>query len=220
MGIMGRGNWNDIWIDKDPNDPYKGWGWVDVKTEDIQKYGISCEYPDSYYRLAKTLTHEQRRTVPNSGKISSRGKAGGKRFTLNINGDVVEIRAQKSLSIHAISTWVKSWASPDAKLITPGNRTHSLDGKKLANQAHFVYFILNEDSNAIKIGRAKDLVKRMNTLQTSSPAKLKLVKSLQVEGSKEAHELEGSLHRKFDEFRLAGEWFRAEAALWDYINQL
>jgi hypothetical protein len=60
----------------------------------------------------------------------------------------------------------------------------------------------------------------MNTLQTSSPAKLKLVKSLQVEGSKEAHELEGSLHRKFDEFRLAGEWFRAEAALWDYINQL
>ena len=182
-------------IDKDPDDPYKGWGWVDVKTEDIQKYGISCKYPDSYYRLAKTLTHEQRRTVPNSGNMPSRGKAGGKRFTLNINGDVVEIRAQKSLSIHAISTWVKSWASPDAKLITPGNRTHSLDGKKLANQAHFVYFILNEDSNAIKIGRAKDLVKRMNTLQTSSPAKLKLVKSLQVEGSKEAHELEGSLHR-------------------------
>ena len=90
----------------------------------------------------------------------------------------------------------------------------------MAHQAHFIYFILNEDSNAIKIGRAKDLAKRMNALQTSSPAKLKLIKSVQVEGGKEAHELEQSLHKKFSEIRLAGEWFKAEANLLEYISQL
>jgi len=210
---MGRGSWWPTWIYRDPNDPYKGLGWVELKSEDLVRFHIRCGTPASYLELYKTESHK----LPN---IPPRGKAGGKKLTLNINGDLVEIRAQKSLSIRSISTWIKSWADPDAKLITPGNRTLSLDGEKLANQAYFIYFILNEDSNAIKIGRAKDLTKRMNTLQTSSPAKLKLIKSLQVEGSKEAHELEQSLHKRFDEIRLAGEWFRAEVVLWEYIDQL
>ena len=60
----------------------------------------------------------------------------------------------------------------------------------------------------------------MNALQTSSPVKLRLIKSVQVEGVKEAHELEQLLHRQFNEIRLAGEWFKAEANLLEYINQL
>jgi predicted GIY-YIG superfamily endonuclease len=91
---------------------------------------------------------------------------------------------------------------------------------KLAHQAHFVYFILNEDSNAIKIGIAKNLARRMMSLQTSSPAKLKLIKSIQVTVGKEALELEQSLHNKFREIRLAGEWFKAETYLLEYISQL
>ncbi len=130
------------------------------------------------------------------------------------------IRAQKSLSIQAVCAWLKTWASPNAKLVTPGSRTHSLNGDKLAHQAHFVYFILNQDSNAIKIGKAKDLVKRMKSLQTSSPVKLKLIESVQVEGGEEAQQLEQSLHQQFREIRLAGEWFKAEARLLEYIDQL
>jgi predicted GIY-YIG superfamily endonuclease len=139
---------------------------------------------------------------------------------LNIDGELITIRAQKSLTIQAVCTWLKTWVSPNAKIVTPGNRTHSLDGEKLAHQAHFVYFILNEDSNAIKIGRAKNLARRMMSLQTSSPAKLKLIKSVQVEGAKEAQELERALHQQFSEIRLAGEWFKAEANLLEYISQL
>jgi predicted GIY-YIG superfamily endonuclease len=111
-------------------------------------------------------------------------------------------------------------AGPNAKLVTPGNRTHSIDGEKLAHQSYFVCFIKNEDSNAIKIGLAKDLTKRMKALQTSSPAKLKLIQSVQVESAEEAHKLERSLHKQFREIRLAGEWFKADENLLDYINQL
>lgn len=60
----------------------------------------------------------------------------------------------------------------------------------------------------------------MKALQTSSPALLRLIKSVQVEGTKEAHELEQSLHKQFSEIRLAGEWFKAEISLLDYISQL
>lgn len=210
--------WHTIYVDRDPNDPYKGWGWVRVTTEDSERFGIPTGYPDTYTRFCRSTS--DRLKLPNNGNLPSRGTAGAKKFTLNLDGEIVTIRAQKSLTIQAICTWIKTWASPNAKLVTPGNRTHSLDGDKLAHQAHFIYFILNEDSNAIKIGRAKDLAKRMNALQTSSPVKLRLIKSVQVEGVKEAHELEQLLHRQFNEIRLAGEWFKAEANLLEYINQL
>jgi predicted GIY-YIG superfamily endonuclease len=209
---------NTIYIDRDPNDPYKGWGWVEVTIEDSKRFGIPTGDPDTYTKFCRSPS--ERFKLPNNGNLPSRGKAGAKKFTLNLNGELVTIRTQKSLTIQAVCTWIKTWASPDARLLTPGNRTHSLDGDKLAHQAHFVYFILNEDSNAIKIGRTKDLAKRMNALQTSSPAKLKLIKSVQVEGGKEAHELEQSLHKKFSEIRLAGEWFKAEASLLEYISQM
>lgn len=66
--------------------------------------------------------------------------------------------------------WVKTWANLDAKIITPGNRTISLEGEPIAKGNAFVYFVLNADSNAIKIGKAKDLEKRLKSLQTVSPA--------------------------------------------------
>ncbi|MBD1871821.1 GIY-YIG nuclease family protein [Cyanobacteria bacterium FACHB-471] len=215
---MGRSYWHTIYVDRDPNDPFKGWGWVEVTREDSKRFSIPTGYPDTYTKFCRSPSEQSK--LPNNGNLPSRGKAGAKKFTLNLDGELITIRAQKSLTIQAICTWIKTWASPTAKLVTPGNRTHSLEGEKLAHQAHFIYFILNEDSNAIKIGRAKNLAKRMNALQTSSPAKLRLIKSVQVEGSKEAHELEQSLHKQFNEIRLSGEWFKAEANLLEYINQL
>lgn len=229
---MGRWIGNVIYIDRNPNNPDEGWGWVEVATEDMKRFGIPNKHPATR-RVIKTkeitvtryedsvpYTETYTNTYEDFIHPPSRGKAGAKKFTLNIDGQLVTIRAQKSLTIQAICTWIKTWAGSNTKLVTPGNRTHSLDGEKLAHQAHFIYFILNEDSNAIKIGRAKDLAKRMNALQTSSPAKLRLIKAVQVEGGREAHELEQSLHKKFSEIRLAGEWFKAEANLLEYISQL
>jgi predicted GIY-YIG superfamily endonuclease len=228
---MGRFG-NVIYIDRNPNNPDEGWGWVEVTTEDMRRFSIPNKHPASRWvtKTQEVTVTRYKDSVPYQEtytntytkylNVPSRGKAGTKKFTLNIDGELVTIRAQKSLTILALCAWIKIWASPETKIITPGNRTISLDGAKLSHQAHFVYFILNEDSNAIKIGRAKDLAKRMKSLQTSSPAKLKLIKSVQVEGGEEAQELEQSLHKKFSEIRLAGEWFKAEVNLLEYICQL
>ncbi|MGC1392933.1 MAG: GIY-YIG nuclease family protein [Coleofasciculaceae cyanobacterium] len=212
---MGRSYWDTIYIDREPNDPYKGWGWVQVTIEDRDRFGIPTKYPDTYTNRRLYDIFQ----FPNSGNLPSRGRAGTKKFTLSIEGELITIRAQKSLTIQAVCTWIKTWASSNARIITPGNKTISLEGIKLAHKAHFVYFIFNEDSNAIKIGRSQNLQRRLMSLQTSSPAKLKLIKSVQVEGDKEAQKLEQSLHNKFREIRLAGEWFKAETHLLEYISQ-
>lgn len=229
---MGRRNGNIIYIDRNPHNPDEGWGWVEVTTDDMKRFGISNKHP-VMRKVTKTqdiTVTRYKDSIPYSETYTntyedfvhppSRGKAGGKKFTLNINGDLVIIKAQKSLTIQAVCAWIKTWADPETKIVTPGNRTLSLDGGKLAHQAHFVYFILNQDSNAIKIGRAKDLEKRMKALQTSSPAKLKLIKFIQVEGSEKAQELEQLLHQQFGGIRLAGEWFKAEENLLEYISSL
>ena len=229
---MGRWLGSVVYIDRNPNNPDEGWGWVEVTPEDMKRFGISNKHPTPR-RVTKTkeiTTTRYKDSIPYTETYintyeafvhpPSRGKAGAKKFTLNVDGELITIRAQKSLTIKAICAWIKTWASPNTKIVTPGNRTLSLDGERLARQAHFVYFILNKDSNAIKIGRAKDLEKRIKTLQTSSPAELQLIKSVQVEEGKEAHELEQSLHKQFSEIRLSGEWFKAEANLLEYISQL
>jgi predicted GIY-YIG superfamily endonuclease len=229
---MGRWIGNVIYIDRNPNNPDEGWGWVEVTTDAMERFGISNKHPAmrsvtktkeisvTRYKDSIPYTETSIDTYEDFVRPPSRGKAGAKKLTLNLDGEIVSIRVQKSLTIQAICAWLKTWASPNAKLVTAGNRIHSLDGEKLAHQAHFIYFILNQDSNAIKIGRTKDLAKRMKALQTSNPATLKLIKSVQVEGEKAAQDLEQSLHKQFSEMRLAGEWFKAEANLLRYISQL
>ena len=216
---MARWMGDIIYVDKDPTDPYKGWGWVEATLEDCEKFGIPRGYPLSYENRCSGDGFG-RFKYPNNGNLPSRGKSGTKKFILNIDGELVEIRAQKSLTNQAIFAWIKSWASPTVRIVTPGKRTHSIEGAKLAHQAYFVYFILNEDSNAIKIGLAKDPTKRLKSLQTSSPAKLAIIKTMQVDGLKAAQELEQSLHKQFGEIRLTGEWFKAGATLLEYIGQL
>jgi T5orf172 domain len=216
-----------IYIERSPGDPDQGWGWVDVDREDLERFAIAVTYPQSRTITKRKFSYDSETDSVKAYddpdhrvRPPARGQTGGKKFTLNIKGELVTIKAHKSLTIQAICAWVKTWADPNTKIVTAGNRTHSLDGDKLAHQAHFVYFILNEDSNAIKIGRAKDLAKRMKALQTSSPAQLKLIKSVQVESGEAAQALEQSLHRQFGEIRLAGEWFKAEAHLLEYISQV
>jgi predicted GIY-YIG superfamily endonuclease len=214
-----------FFIDKNLDDPAQGWGWVEVDLEYVQRFEIKTEHPQS-----RTVTKRKLQYDSKSDSVveyydhyhtvhpPSRGKAGGKKYTLNINGELLTIKAQKSLRNDAVCSWIKTWAPEGTKIITPGNRAFSFDGEKLSHQAHFVYFIQNEDSNAIKIGRARDLSKRMKALQTSSPAQLKLVVAIQVNDSKEAEDLEKSLHRQFWKIRISGEWFRAEPELLEYIQ--
>ena len=56
-----------------------------------------------------------------------------------------------------------------------------------------------------KIGRTRNLPKRLNDLQASSPAPLKVLCILQTVCMQK---LEQQLHRKYKHKRIHGEWFR------------
>lgn len=219
LETMAKVYWSRIYVDKDPDDIYKGWGWLEVKVDDIKRLNIPTTYPISYQEKLKKFSFDEIQKIPGQGNLP-RGNGTRKKFGINIVGDIITIRVQKALTSRAICAWVKAWAPSSTTVITPGNRELSLDGKKLTHEIHFIYFILNQDSNAIKIGHAKNIDRRMKSLQTSSPAKLELLKLIPVQGRMEAKKLELSLHQKFSDIRLTGEWFKAEPILVQYINHL
>ncbi|NJM99431.1 MAG: GIY-YIG nuclease family protein [Phormidesmis sp. RL_2_1] len=204
-----------MYVEKSPGNPLKGCSWIELLVDDIKRFSISTKTPASY----TALTIEQRWQAKTPG-LSSRGKSATKKFVIVINGESVPLRAHKALTISAVCSWLRTWAPNDTQLVTPGGRTHQLNGDKVGNQAHFIYFIFNEDSNAIKIGRAKNVSKRLQALQTSSPAVLELLKTIPVEGLAAAQALELALHEQFKLLRLNGEWFRADASLKAYVDQL
>lgn len=216
-----------IYIDRNPNDLAQGWGWIEMAVEDMKRFEIHQQSPVPRRVTKRKLSYNSQSDALHSYEDSnylvrppSKGRAGGKKFVIDMDGEAITLNVQKSLTSQAICSWVKTWASPETKIITPGNRVLSLEGDKLVHQAHFIYFILNADSNAIKIGRARNLNKRMKSLQTSSPAKLELIKFIQVENEAKAQMLEKSLHQQFSDIRLTGEWFKAEVKLLEYINQI
>ncbi|MEL7315573.1 MAG: GIY-YIG nuclease family protein, partial [Cyanobacteria bacterium J06559_3] len=141
------------------------------------------------------------------------------KFVITMDRESIQLRVQKSLTIAAICAWLKTWTTPGTQLTTPGGRTHSLDGEKVGNQTNFIYFVFNADSHAIKIGRAKNVSRRLQSLQTASPAPLKLLKTISIDGLEAAKALEESLHQQFQELRLYGEWFRADTVLMKYTDE-
>lgn len=77
-----------------------------------------------------------------------------------------------------------------------------------------VYFLQCGDSGPIKIGRAIDVARRMEMLQTGCPYVLQLLGTLDDEEFPE-HEL----HARFADLRLRGEWFHPAKSLLDFIER-
>jgi len=74
-----------------------------------------------------------------------------------------------------------------------------------------IYFI--ESSGKIKIGYTKDIYRRLETLQTSCPAKVNLLFLIDGGG-----DMESMLHNKFKAHYSHGEWFHAHNEILDYIE--
>lgn len=79
----------------------------------------------------------------------------------------------------------------------------------------YVYFIQQGDNGPIKIGYSAEPEKRLQTLSTASPYPLRILKT--TEGGKS---LEQTLHQRFAEFQLEGEWFAPDDELLDFINEI
>ena len=77
-----------------------------------------------------------------------------------------------------------------------------------AKQTSVVYLIRCEENNSMKIGFTTSIQHRIQSLQVSSPFKLKLIAS--IPGSQR---LEKKLHKEFSHLRLSGEWFKWDASI-------
>jgi hypothetical protein len=78
-----------------------------------------------------------------------------------------------------------------------------------------VYFIL--DDRLVKIGRARNVKKRLDALQTSHSRELRLVGVIACEN---AVEVETAWHDTYRNQRVRGEWFRVDLLLQRAIRNL
>ena len=80
----------------------------------------------------------------------------------------------------------------------------------------YVYFIQGQVTRLVKIGyTANCLYDRLNTIQSNSPDKLTLLKT--VKGDRKLEQL---LHKQFESVRSHGEWFYPSLGLMKYIKTL
>jgi hypothetical protein len=78
----------------------------------------------------------------------------------------------------------------------------------------FIYFIQGECGGPIKIGYTADLKRRITSLQTGYPDRLELL--LAFPGNQE---LEKTVHKIFEQYRLKGEWFQSSPEVLEKIQK-
>lgn len=79
----------------------------------------------------------------------------------------------------------------------------------------FIYLIRNGETNLHKIGKSKNVLNRLNSLQTGNPENLSLIDFFP---SIDTHAHEKKLHDHFAEKRVAGEWFELLEKELDYFG--
>lgn len=77
----------------------------------------------------------------------------------------------------------------------------------------YVYFVLVDSTRNIKIGYSTNIRRRIHTLQTSIPEKIKLLGYITGDMNKEKE-----LHKMFRVHKIKGEWYRFDTSIIDYIN--
>ena len=201
-----------------PTEPKKGMGYVAIDREVAERINIRPVYRAIGYGGRVHVEGPNGRFTAYCDNPYGFGGRNKRRFKVYSHNEVIELVTQKKLNIEAVLYFVRSWANKDARVITPGKRTINLD-KQTAQPPAYVYFVCNPDSNAIKIGIAKNVRRRLTSLQTSSPAELELLGTIKARDEIAARKLEQSLHNKFDRERIRGEWFIAEPRLLQYIKE-
>lgn len=203
---------------KYPEEPRKGMGYIEIDEEVVKRINIRPIYKAiAYGGVCPVVGPDGVKFYAYLDNPLGFGGRNKRRFTVHSHAEAIQLIAQKKLTIDAVLHFVKSWADKDAKLITPGRRTITLSKEK-AESPSYVYFVFNQDSNAVKIGVAKNIQKRLSALQTSSPAKLELLGFIKTNNSRDAKKLEHSLHQKFTALWIMGEWFQCKQELLNYIN--
>ena len=77
-----------------------------------------------------------------------------------------------------------------------------------------IYFILDKENDAVKIGIADNPISRLSDIQVGNPHELSLIKT--IDNGTQAKEKR--LHKQFAEQRLNGEWFKRSGTLAEYLQ--
>ena len=80
----------------------------------------------------------------------------------------------------------------------------------------YVYFIQNEESGAVKIGRTNDLERRVALFSRRFPFSIKLLQHIHTLNFEK---IELTFHHYFDKKRLDGEWFKLDEMDIDQIKR-
>lgn len=145
-----------------------------------------------------------------------------KHFTVYSHGVEFELLAIQGTTLKAILYFVKHWGSSDAKVKT--NRAwYRLDGTRTNNRhghhtVYNVYFMYCQQANAVKIGIARNLTKRLVSLQIGNPYLITPLAYIECPNKFSAIELEQQLHQKFKKLNIRGEWFEFEGELKSYLK--
>lgn len=203
-----------------PSEPVKGMGWIEINDDAVKRRHIHHLYKCvSYGSISEIIGPDGVKFDAYLDNPYGNGCRHKKRFIVHSHGEAVLLLVQKKLTIDAVLYFVRSWAKPEARVITPGKRVITLSSE-YADLPSYVYFIFNPDSDAIKIGFAKDVAKRLAALQTSSPSQLKLLAVIKTQNARTAKQLEGVLHQQFAQSHISGEWFKAEETLLNYLKEV
>lgn len=92
-------------------------------------------------------------------------------------------------------------------------------GELMHKATQEVYFILDEKSNAVKIGASYLAEDRLRAIQTSNPNKLRVIAIISP-WEMEAENIEEVIHNQFEEYCIRGEWFKYEGKLKNFIQNL
>lgn len=209
-----------FFIPQNPKQPTMGMGWIEIDNYVVKQLSITHLYRYiSYGNISKIIGPDG---LQFSAYLDNPYGFGGRQkkcFIVHTHEEVVPLLVQKKLNIDAVLHFVRTWAKPDARVITPGKRVINLS-VEYAELPGYVYFIFNLDSNAIKVGFTQDVRKRLAALQTSSPAQLELLGAIKTQSATTAKQLEKDLHQQFAQWHLSGEWFKAEKTLLNYIAEV
>ena len=72
--------------------------------------------------------------------------------------------------------------------------------------SHWVY-VIKEHGGPVKIGAASNPAYRLSDLQSGNHRQLRLVETIPTVNKADSHKIEFLVHAKFNEFRVAREWF-------------
>lgn len=82
----------------------------------------------------------------------------------------------------------------------------------------YIYVIKNPENDRVKIGVSNNVEKRLHTLETGAGTKLDLVYQSVI--CSNAFDIENTVHKHFDEYRIFGEWFEVDVnKVINYLEQ-